>query len=718
MTCCAIVVPVGPSRLDLSRARHLFDALRRYSNGVEHIVVAIDPSAKNYETLLSLRGPVKVLRHNRSCRSSGKGGLTADLLGAYRWLLDNSDAQYVVKLDVDAWVLRPFVSQLATLFREKPMVGLVGTVGRTCDRSVVSNRQEFYEMSDLFAICGNVGRHIAVPLRKALRTLEPHVEEAAKNGYFYGEYCQGGAYAISRTMLEAMARRGYLSKEVGGAWAELRFGEDDIIGMYTYATGFRLHDYSGPGQVFGISWRGLPYSRDAVLARGNAIIHSIKDDECYSESELRQYFRQYCLNMEPVFKQSSDDTGPVWIYGTHAACAALNNSGMTKLVLVGSYLGRPRFGSLSQLRATIRNHIEAGFRGDVFVVLADYEKFDRTLIPITDSSININIYCLFACYRPLAKNLARKYQLELVTGATGDTKLHCYGIDIEPFPHAAFISLLNRSGELFQPRSYILSSQQYDAALAMRMKRHFRRHRPDLIGCRNRETLRAIQDEGLDASLSLDDSVDEFSELQNVSKSAISESQERNRSFAYDLTCFPAMFQRGDLCNNPVLLRRALAICGAEAATLRAHYNTARPVLLNSGFEWRGRHNVMAGAYESGFTRLFPCCTHIDLVTFLCTGRLRDARALFAEQNVDRVISPDYHVCLWGKLSGLATFLLPLSGERSPCHMDSLAQADISLSDFMIQPTDVDLELRMHYCEASRRARFSWRERLGALERS
>jgi hypothetical protein len=48
----------------------------------------------------------------------------------------------------------------------------------------------------------------------------------------------------------------------------------------------------GPGEPFGIQHVGLPDAPAALVERGHAIVHSVKDGEHGREDELRAWFRE------------------------------------------------------------------------------------------------------------------------------------------------------------------------------------------------------------------------------------------------------------------------------------------------------------------------------------------------------------------------------------------------------------------------------------------
>ena len=73
-------------------------------------------------------------------------------------------------------------------------------------------------------------------------------------------------------------------------WEHIPVGEDVIISMYAYTVGKELMDASDEGELFGLAWQGLPFDPATMVARGYAIIHSLRTDSKYTEEYLHKFF--------------------------------------------------------------------------------------------------------------------------------------------------------------------------------------------------------------------------------------------------------------------------------------------------------------------------------------------------------------------------------------------------------------------------------------------
>ncbi len=93
---------------------------------------------------------------------------------------------------------------------------------------------------------------------------------------------------MTRTMVDRMKAAGYLDRlEI---WMDLPFYGDQILQMYVRAVDLRLRAATAPGEPFAVQNRGLPYRLEELVARRHGIIHSVKNDQRYSENEIREFF--------------------------------------------------------------------------------------------------------------------------------------------------------------------------------------------------------------------------------------------------------------------------------------------------------------------------------------------------------------------------------------------------------------------------------------------
>jgi hypothetical protein len=216
------------------------------------------------------------------------GGLFVGIMHGLQWIAENTCAAFVLKMDTDSLVIRPFSETIYRELRESENIGQIGTVGRTCNRRDRTYGFEKKYVSPLIRF----RHHWAQSSDEGTSRLANLLSAAMRNGYYSMQYCQGGAYAVSTKMLCELKARHHF--EDCHPWKNVPVGEDVIMGMYTYSLGLRLLDRSEPNQPFGLHWRGLPFPPDQLSAEKYAIVHSLKNNESHTEEELAEYFNRIC----------------------------------------------------------------------------------------------------------------------------------------------------------------------------------------------------------------------------------------------------------------------------------------------------------------------------------------------------------------------------------------------------------------------------------------
>jgi hypothetical protein len=305
----AVLIPVGPSPVDLYRGVELVKSLLRWQPSVGWCVILDDspaPRGLSDLTIFPQHCSAITLVNPRLGRGDGShGGLFAGIAAALSWLQASTNADFVLKIDTDALVIGPFAESVRSRLVREPDTGVLGAVGFSCNphframqnlsrepellrayRALVTEpHKRGNSLGDSFQLCGVDLR--AEQMRSLLAIL-PHIKSAIGHGYASSEYCQGGAYVITRQMMDRMKSQDYLS--CANLWTDLPIGEDMIMAMYTYAVDLRLRDLSGPDEPFGVQAQGLPYSPEILKRLKYSLVHSVKNDRCYSENDIRAFF--------------------------------------------------------------------------------------------------------------------------------------------------------------------------------------------------------------------------------------------------------------------------------------------------------------------------------------------------------------------------------------------------------------------------------------------
>ena len=296
----AIAVAVGPGDREVERLIDLADSVAAYEQGPGWFVMVDDaPEPRALDTRVRLPASIKpiALHHPRHAQTqvkykSGKGICSAVLL-ALGWIQANTNADFVLKLDTDSLIIGPFRERLLAAFRAAPMAGVVGAFTETPTGS--KRDWSMHQTPIRNATTPPFSwRH---PLRSMRRRNDPGVQQARsvhraalRNGYTTGEHCMGGGYAVTRELLNRMAHAGHFAK--ANVWTSVDLPEDVMLGMHTRAVGSGFANAVAPGEVFGIRYRGLPFTLEELVAKDYAVIHAVKNDERVDEATVRKFFAE------------------------------------------------------------------------------------------------------------------------------------------------------------------------------------------------------------------------------------------------------------------------------------------------------------------------------------------------------------------------------------------------------------------------------------------
>jgi hypothetical protein len=305
----AAIVPVGPTDVDLRRARLVVESLLYWEPDVAWCVIVDDaPQPRALADSIqwpSTCRPVTMLNPRRGQGHLWIGAVSAGVLEAMSWIQEHTDADLVLKVETDALVIGAFATNIRAFLAEAPDAGIVGALGWSGNpeaRAIQDLNEEPWLLKAYRKlppatdgddetqpmVVPDIGR-VSNQKRRLFDSVRPHIEAAIHRGYASNHYIQGGVHVVTRRWLDAMAIAGYFA--TSGVWAQMIFPEEPILAMYTRALDLQLYDCSGVGQPFGVQYIGLPYSPEELVSRGHALIHSIKNDKRHSEAEIMAFFR-------------------------------------------------------------------------------------------------------------------------------------------------------------------------------------------------------------------------------------------------------------------------------------------------------------------------------------------------------------------------------------------------------------------------------------------
>jgi hypothetical protein len=290
-----LLIPAGPGAPEIARIADLFDACATYADLPLCAVIINDGNdADALERAGHARNiPTTVLPNAR--RGEGEwwsGGLCMAMVDALRWIARFRPCRGVLRLDSDALVINPFAAQIAGFFETHPTIGILGNFdsasGLPCPPGhIVSTR--LYWRSKRISHDRELKKLIFSfwGWRRRIRRL---INRATRNGYVLGDWCQGGAYALSPEFLRRLAADADFTRPRD--FLPIDFCEDVLLTLITHAMHLSVHYNSGPTGLFVSKWKGLRAAPEVLAASHHAIIHSVKDHEGRTESATREFFRQ------------------------------------------------------------------------------------------------------------------------------------------------------------------------------------------------------------------------------------------------------------------------------------------------------------------------------------------------------------------------------------------------------------------------------------------
>ncbi|WOH57006.1 hypothetical protein [Bradyrhizobium sp. BWC-3-1] len=293
---------IGPHPDDGARFLDLIDSLCTYEPHVAAIIVA-DDSDSGSRLKTQIRVPdgceVVFLRNPNSSRDFLSLG--RNVLMGLEYIKSSLPVQFIVKLDSDALVISPFSARIATRLGGQPDAGMLGLLSNSCNRS----RSSFHAQDELkgfmeellkMGSCDDAAaeqllRRWPSGARRTVAGLRQFCKrfEQLAGARFIGKHCNGGAYAVSATMINRMASLElFADREM---WSQFPYSEDRMMGLYCALCGLQPCDFSDREQVFGTQSSGLAYAPQDLVDRGYGIIHSVKNDPQLTEPEIREWFR-------------------------------------------------------------------------------------------------------------------------------------------------------------------------------------------------------------------------------------------------------------------------------------------------------------------------------------------------------------------------------------------------------------------------------------------
>jgi hypothetical protein len=295
-----LLIPAGPGSAELARIGDLMDACIAYADTPLCAVVindGNDPAA--LERIGDARDlPTAVLPNARAGRGEWwSGGLCMAMMDALLWIARHRPGSPVLRLDSDALVIGPYARLIASHFDRNPDIGMMGNFDSPNGAPVPAGHivtTRLYWRSKRISHDRELGKVLFSfwGWRRKIRLL---IGRATTNGYVLGDWCQGGAYALSPIFLRRLAADRFFARPAD--FLPIDFCEDVLMALSVYALDLKIHYTTGDARLFASKWQGLFAAPETLAAAGHSVIHSVKTHHGRTEAQVRAYYRARRLSL-------------------------------------------------------------------------------------------------------------------------------------------------------------------------------------------------------------------------------------------------------------------------------------------------------------------------------------------------------------------------------------------------------------------------------------
>ena len=182
----------------------------------------------------------------------------------------------------------------------------------------------------------------------------------------------------------------------------------------------------------------------------------------------------------------------------------LNESRDSKILLLGGCTGSYNFGDILQLKSVIKWYKE-NTSLDPIIVFNIHLIDDQTFLKRMKKCFGIeNI--LFFSFQKIHQEYLEKLEIFSLEKTKSVECLHLYGGGLlNKRWGEIFLEIIEIIHQVFEISLYIVSGQQIERDFYPKLSRHFQKHPPHLIGCRDLISMQILNQRGLHACYSFDD---------------------------------------------------------------------------------------------------------------------------------------------------------------------------------------------------------------------
>ncbi len=387
----------------------------------------------------------------------------------------------------------------------------------------------------------------------------------------------------------------------------------------------------------------------------------------------------------------------------------LEDSARPKVILIGSFSGPKNFGDMLQLRAALRWH-ETRERG---LVICPLHNLARAWPPEHLQQLarvfgtNDWLFCDKSSDSTYAVALGLQ---RLTVGIRGRCTLHVYGGGFfNSLWGQRTLARIEATLDEMVPEHYIISGQQVGQEFAATLATHCRSYQPDIIGCRDEESVAILRQHGLDVQFSGDDA---FEELVEAASGPLpppadrAQGEENTRPYALYLNS-------SNYVVSAPTTRTALEAIENCIGLLMQHAGSGAPPLLIEAYcdDNSLIQDTLATIKKTRFATALSASTRLDLVDCFERNCLNEAAAML--RRCQLAVSTSYHVTLFLKILGVPVYFLSFNDYYRQ-KKQGLGDTQASLEEFLRAPRlpaeTTDASLSRHLA-----ARVSWFDQLDAV---
>ncbi|MBS1701964.1 MAG: hypothetical protein JST12_09910 [Armatimonadetes bacterium] len=277
-------IPVGTSdRLD-----YVGDTIESiYHNSPDDVVVILmdDSGAANHGEALKVRYPkVHIFKTEPRYQGKGLSGRHAyETVRLLKYACENFWFDTILRVDSDALITGHNIHLcLQEIFERYPNVGMLGRYWINTEGYRIHRGESAFLIRRLQRF----------PLRLAffrgVTCMNRIIWRAEQNGYVFGELVLGCATAYSYECAFRMAK---FIDHFKGLRGLRGLAEDYFTTMFVKYVNMDLGNAGHPEGPMAVDLKGIPFTLEEIVAKDKKIIHSIKNDDRYTQNEIRAFFR-------------------------------------------------------------------------------------------------------------------------------------------------------------------------------------------------------------------------------------------------------------------------------------------------------------------------------------------------------------------------------------------------------------------------------------------